>query len=138
MANSTVWLNGEELGGRPYGYSSFFFNLTPHLHFGVEKNVLAVRLSPEPDSSRWYPGAGIYRNVWLDITSPVHVAEWGTYVTTPNVTDEKATVTVTTEVRNQSEQDAKVEVRHTILDPSGKPVSKQSSGPLAVSADATR
>src|SRR3954468_5434668 len=138
MANSTVWLNGEELGGRPYGYSSFFFNLTPHLHFGPAANVLAVRLAPEPDSSRWYPGAGIYRNVWLDVTAPVHVAEWGTYVTTPNVTDEKATVTVTTEVRNQSEQDAKVEVRQTILDSSGKPVSKQSSGTLAVSADATR
>src|SRR5207244_10871990 len=60
MANSTVWLNGEELGGRPYGYSSFFFNLTPHLHFGPQPNVLVVRLAPEPDSSRWYPGAGIY------------------------------------------------------------------------------
>jgi beta-galactosidase len=138
MANSTVWLNGEELGGRPYGYSSFFFNLTPHLHFGPEPNVLAVRLAPEPDSSRWYPGAGIYRNVWLDVTAPVHVAEWGTYVTTPQVSDEKATVSVKTEVRNQSEQDAKVEVRQTILDPSGRPVSKQSAGTLAVSVDATR
>jgi beta-galactosidase len=138
MANSTVWINGEQLGGRPYGYSSFFFDLTPHLHFGPEANVLAVRLAPEPDSSRWYPGAGIYRNVWLDVTAPVHVAEWGTYVTTPQVTDEKATVSVKTEVRNQSEQEAKVEVRHTILDSSGKPVSKSTAGRLAVSADATR
>ncbi|HUK48495.1 MAG TPA: hypothetical protein VLW06_12920, partial [Terriglobales bacterium] len=56
MSNSTVWLNGEELGGRPYGYSSFFFNLTPHLHFGSEPNVIAVRLQPEPNASRWYPG----------------------------------------------------------------------------------
>ena len=75
MSNSTVWLNGEELGGRPYGYSSFYFNLTPHLRYGADPNVLAVRLQPEPDASRWYPGAGIYRNVWLDITAPVHVAE---------------------------------------------------------------
>jgi beta-galactosidase len=138
MANSTVWINGEELGGRPYGYSSFFFNLTPHLHFGAQANVVAVRLAPEPDSSRWYPGAGIYRNVWLDVSAPVHVAEWGTYVTTPQVTDEKATVSVKTEVRNQSENEAKVEVRQTILDSSGKPVSKGSAGTLAVSADATR
>jgi len=138
MANSTVWLNGKELGGRPYGYSSFFFNLNPHLRFGSAANVVAVRLAPEPDSSRWYPGAGIYRNVWLDVTAPLHVAEWGTYVTTPQVADEKATVSVKTEVRNQSEQEAKVEVRHTILDPSGRPVSKGSAGTLAVSADATR
>ncbi len=138
MANSTVWINGEELGGRPYGYSSFFFDLTPRLHFGSEANVVAVRLAPEPDSSRWYPGAGIYRNVWLDVTAPVHVAEWGTYVTTPQVTDEKATVAVKTEVRNQSDNEAKVEVRQTILDSSGRPVSKASAGTFAVSADATR
>lgn len=138
MANSTVWINGEELGGRPYGYSSFFFNLTPHLHFGSEANVLAVRLAPEPDSSRWYPGAGIYRNVWLDVTAPLHVAEWGTYVTTPQVTDDRATVSVKSEVRNESGNEASVEVRQTVLDSSGKPVSKGSSGKLAVSVDATR
>ena len=138
MANSTVWLNGKELGGRPYGYSGFFFDLTPELRFGSQTNVLAVRLTPEPDSSRWYPGAGIYRNVWLDITSPVHVAEWGTYVTTPQVSDEKAAVSVKTEVRNQSEQEARVEVRHVVLDASGRPVSKISSSTLAVSADGTR
>jgi beta-galactosidase len=138
MANSTVWINGEELGGRPYGYSTFFFNLTPHLHFGSEPNVLAVRLAPEPDSSRWYPGAGIYRNVWLDVTAPVHVAEWGTYVTTPQVTDESATVSVNTEIRNQSAKESKVEVRQTVVDVSGKPVSKTTAGSLELPADATR
>ena len=138
MSNSTVWLNGEELGGRPYGYSSFFFNLTPHLHYGSEANVLAVRLAPEPDSSRWYPGAGIYRNVWLDVTAPVHVAEWGTYVTSPQVMDDKATVSVKTEVRNDSTNEAKIEIRHTILDSSGKTVSKGAAPSVAVSADVTR
>ena len=127
MSNSTVWLNGEELGGRPYGYSSFYFNLTPHLRFGSETNVLAVRLMPEPHSSRWYPGAGIYRNVWLDITAPVHVAEWGTYVTTPNVSDQKATVAVKAEIRNQQENNAKVVVRNSVLDSSGKLVAKTES-----------
>jgi beta-galactosidase len=138
MANSTVWLNGEELGGRPYGYASYFFNLTPHLHFGSEANVLAVRLAPEPDSSRWYPGAGIYRNVWLDITGPVHVAEWGTYVTTPEVSDSKATVSVKADIRNQSDRDAQVKVRNTVLDQSGKVVAKASSDATAVSGEATR
>lgn len=138
MSNSTVWINGEELGGRPYGYSSFFFDLTQHLHFGSEANVVAVRLAPDPDSSRWYPGAGIYRNVWLDVTAPVHVAEWGTYVTTPQISDDKATVSVKTEVRNQSDNEVKVEVRQTVLDASGKPVSKGSAGSLAVSPDVTR
>ena len=138
MSNSTVWLNGEELGGRPYGYSSFFFNLTPHLHFGSEANVLAVRLAPEPDSSRWYPGAGIYRNVWLDVTAPVHVAEWGTYVITPQVTDEKATVSVKTEVRNDSANESTIEIRHSIVDASGKAVSQGRAPSVAVSADATR
>jgi len=95
MANSTVWLNGHQLGGRPYGYIGFCFDLTPHLRYGAE-NVLVVKLAPEDESSRWYPGAGIYRNVWLDITSFFHVAHWGTYITTPEVTDSAATVAIQT------------------------------------------
>ncbi len=91
MSNSTVWINGQKVGGRPYGYESFALDLTPYLKFGGE-NVLAVRLAPEDQSSRWYPGAGIYRNVWLNVTGGVRVAQWGTYITTPAVTDAKATV----------------------------------------------
>src|SRR6266567_748418 len=101
MSNADVWLNGHELGKRPYGYSSFAFDLTPYLHYGSQSNLIAVCLAPEEHSSRWYPGAGIYRNVWLDITGPVHVAEWGTYVTTPQVSDGAATVSVKTEIRNE-------------------------------------
>ncbi len=84
MSNAHVWLNGHEIGERPYGYSSFTLDLTPYLRWDGD-NVLAVRLKPEPDASRWYPGAGIYRNVWLTMTGPVHVAHWGTYLTTPDV-----------------------------------------------------
>jgi len=138
MSNSTVWLNGEELGGRPYGYSSFYFNLTPHLRYGSDPNVLAVRLQPEPDASRWYPGAGIYRNVWLDITAPVHVAEWGTYVTTPEVTDAKATVAIKAEIQNQSEHEAQVTIRNSVLDESGNAAGKPSTEKTAVSPEATR
>jgi beta-galactosidase len=124
MANSRVWLNGKELGGRPYGYIGFGFDLTPYLHFGAEANVLAVRLTPEDHSSRWYPGAGIYRNVWMDITGPVHVGRWGTYVITPEVADDKSSVAVKTEIRNQSDREAKIVLQTSILDPAGKMVSR--------------
>jgi beta-galactosidase len=124
MSNSTVWLNGHELGGRPYGYSSFEFDLTPDLKFGAE-NVVAVRLTPEDASSRWYPGAGIYRNVWLVVTGPVHVAHWGTYITTPEVSEASATVSVKSEVRNRNGQATKATVETAILDAAGKQVGQQ-------------
>jgi beta-galactosidase len=123
MANSTVYLNGRELGGRPYGYIGFGFDLTPHLRVGGP-NVLAVRLAPEPASSRWYPGAGVYRHVWLDVTGPVHVARWGTYVTTPVVTDEKATVEVRTELTNRGAAPARVVLETKVVDGEGKEVGR--------------
>jgi beta-galactosidase len=81
MAYANVWLNGQYVGGWPFGYASWRVDLTPHIKFGAE-NVLAIRLDNPPESSRWYPGGGIYRNVWLVKASPVHVAHWGTHVTT--------------------------------------------------------
>jgi len=124
MSNSTVWINGHELGRRPYGYISFAYDMTPYLNFGAQENVLAVRLTPEENSSRWYAGAGIYRNVWLTVTAPVHVAHWGTFVTTPKITDEKAAVSVKTEIANQSPQQARVTLRTSLLDASGHSVAK--------------
>src|SRR5437588_2478217 len=126
MANSRVWLNGHVLGGGPYGYSSFELDLTPHLNFGQD-NVLAVRLEPEDASSRWYPGAGIYRNVWLVTTGAVHVAHWGTYLTTPELSDAAATVAIRSEIRNRNAQPARVTVETSIEDAAGKQVSRQSS-----------
>ncbi|HEX8118537.1 MAG TPA: beta galactosidase jelly roll domain-containing protein, partial [Pyrinomonadaceae bacterium] len=93
MSYATVWLNGHFVGGWPYGYASFQLDLTPFVEYGAE-NVVAVRLDNPPDSSRWYPGGGIYRNVWLVKTSPVHVAHWGTYITTPEVSAASATVDI--------------------------------------------
>src|SRR4051812_26079570 len=93
MAYATVWLNGKFVGGWPYGYASFELDLTPYVEFGGD-NVIAIRVDNPPDSSRWYPGGGIYRNVWLVKTGPVHVGHWGTYVTTPEVTSSSATVQV--------------------------------------------
>jgi beta-galactosidase len=124
MSNSRVWINGHELGHRPYGYISFAYDMTPYLNFGAKENVLSVRLTPEENSSRWYAGAGIYRNVWLTVTAPVHVAHWGTFVTTPKITDEKAAVSVKTEVANQSLQEANVTLQTSILDASGHSVAK--------------
>lgn len=100
MAYARVWLNGHYLGTWPYGYNSFRMDLTPYLKFGGE-NVLAVNLNTEKWDSRWYPGAGIYRHVWLVKTNPVHVAHWGTYITIPEVRKDAATVKLAIAVDNQ-------------------------------------
>ena len=113
MSYSTVWLNGHLVGGWPYGYASYQVDLTPYLRTGGD-NVLAVRLDNPSDSSRWYPGGGIYRNVWLLKTSPVHVAHWGTYLTTPHVSPGEATVALQVAVQNDAAAAAVVQV-HTEL-----------------------
>ncbi len=82
MSYANVWLNGQYVGGWPYGYASWRVDLTPYVKFGGE-NVIAIRLDNPPNSSRWYPGGGIYRNVWLIKTAPVHIGHWGTCLTTP-------------------------------------------------------
>ncbi|HEX6623422.1 MAG TPA: glycoside hydrolase family 2 TIM barrel-domain containing protein, partial [Pyrinomonadaceae bacterium] len=110
MAYSAVWLNGQLVGGWPYGYASFRLDLTPYVEYGAE-NVLAIRLDNPPESSRWYPGAGLYRNVWLVKTAPVHVGHWGTYATTPEVTSEAATVDLKVTVDNRSNAAANVTLR---------------------------
>ena len=124
MANAHVFLNGHEVGSRPYGYIGFAVDLTPYLAPGDAENVLAVRLEPERNSSRWYPGAGIYRHVWLGSTGPVHVERWGTFVTTPDVSDERARVVVRTELKNHQAGPASVEVETTVVDAGGRPVAR--------------
>jgi beta-galactosidase len=124
MANSTVWLNGQELGGRPYGYIGFGFDLTPHLRRDGEENVLAVRLAPEPESSRWYPGAGLYRHVWLETTSAVHVARWSTVVTTPRVAETEALVNIVADVRNDGATSRTVRTHVEVVDPEGRVVAR--------------
>jgi beta-galactosidase len=109
MAYSLVWVNGQIVGGWPYGYSSFRVDITPYVKPG-ESNSIAVRvdnLNPtgtnwDQGTSRWYPGAGIYRDVWLVTTDPVHVAQWGTFVRTPEVSDASATIDLDVTVDNAS------------------------------------
>ena len=121
MAYATVWLNGHLVGGWPYGYTSWQVDLTPYLVFGGE-NQLAIRLDNPPSSSRWYPGGGIYRNVWLTKTRPVHVGQWGTQLTTREVSAASATVDLAVTIANDSSTSAAVGVTTQlfVLDPEGR------------------
>jgi beta-galactosidase len=125
MSYAMVWCNGHLVGGWPYGYASWRVDLTPYLMPSGE-NQLAIRLDNPPDSSRWYPGGGIYRNVWLTKTHPVHVGQWGTYLTTPEVSRERATVNLQVTVENDSSQVANVSVVTEIfaLAANGEPFGK--------------
>ncbi|MDR2948925.1 MAG: DUF4982 domain-containing protein [Prevotella sp.] len=122
--NSKVWINGHLLGERPNGYISFRYELTPYIKVG-EKNVIAVRVdNSQQPNSRWYTGSGIYRNVWLTTVNPLHVDHWGTYVTTPEVTKENATINIKTSVRNSSESAQRFELYSILLDKDGKEIAK--------------
>ncbi len=113
MSYASVWLNGRLVGGWPYGYSSWQLDLTPHVNFGGE-NQLAIRLDNPPSSSRWYPGGGIYRNVWLTKTHPVRVAQWGTFITSRAVSEEAATLDLAVTVANGSSEKTEVRVVTTV------------------------
>jgi len=123
MSYATVWLNGKLVGGWPYGYNSFRLDLTPWAQPGGS-NQLVIRLDNPPESARWYPGAGLYRKVWLTKTAPVHVAHWGTTVRTPQVSAQEATVAVEVRVDNDGASAARVDVLTEIfaLDADGKPM----------------
>ena len=108
MSEATVYLNGKEVYYNPYGYSSFHFDITPCLNTDGKENVLAVRLENKPQSSRWYPGAGLYRNVHLICTDPIHVPVWGTRVTTPHVENEFASVHLETMVCGGKEKHLRI------------------------------
>jgi beta-galactosidase len=121
MSYAVVWLNGQLVGGWPFGYASWRMDLTRYVKPGGE-NELVIRLDNPPNSSRWYPGAGIYRNVWLVKTSPVHVGHWGTRLATPEVSRERATVNLKVTLDNDSKQNANVSVATGVfpLDASGE------------------
>src|ERR1700733_3901904 len=119
MANSDVYCNGELLGHRPYGYVSFNYDLTSHLHTG--KNIIAVRVddSQQP-ASRWYSGAGINRQVRLITTNAIHIAPWGTFVTTPEVSAKSATIDVSATVTNDTDTLSSVMLSVSLIAPNGR------------------
>jgi beta-galactosidase len=135
--DSIVYCNGKEAGRHPYGYTGFALDLTDLVHTdGTTGNVIAVKVQNRLPSSRWYSGSGIYREARLVITEPVHVARWGTRVTTPEISAERALVRVATSVVNASGTDADVEVVSRIVDRKGRTVARTSSA-AAVTAERT-
>jgi len=116
--NAEVWLNGQWVGTHPYGYSSFWFDLTDKVKLG-SSNVLAVKVRNEGENSRWYSGSGIYRHVWLKTLALTHFEQWGTYVTTPEVSASAAKVNVKTKVLNESNQPARITLVTRIVDRTG-------------------
>ncbi len=133
--NSEVWINGQYLGKRPYGFIPFYYDLTPHIHLDGE-NVLAVKVDNSRQTNcRWYSGSGIYRHTWLLSTNQVHVAQWGTLVTTPLVSRGTATVQVKTAIKNEGKRIASCSLTTTLLDAEGKTIqSAESSQEVAPSA----
>lgn len=130
--NGEVWINGHYLGKRPYGYSTFEYELTPYLLYGAQRNVIAVKVdNSQQPNSRWYSGSGIYRNVWLTTLDRVHVEHWGTYVTTPEVSEQSASVLIQTKVSNGSNRSASVNLTTIIQDASGREVARASERNVA-------
>lgn len=113
MSYAIVWINGHLAGGWPYGYNSFRLDLTPYLNFGGT-NQLAIRIDNPNHSARWYPGGGIYRNVWLTKVAPVHIAHWGTFITTPEVSENEATIKLALTIENNAAAAQSIELRTQI------------------------
>lgn len=135
--DSTVYLNGHKLGTHAYGYTAFAFDLTPELKLGAT-NVLAVRVdnSAQPNS-RWYSGSGIYRNVRVIVANPTHLAHWGVFVTTPEVSATSAKIAIHAKVANESKQQDEVTVETTLFDKADNKIgSAQSELNIAPGADA--
>jgi beta-galactosidase len=123
--NPAVWLNGQLLGNHPYAYTGYNFDITSLVHTDGTDNVLAVQVPSAQPSSRWYSGSGIFRNVYLIATDPVHVARHGTFVTTPGLETSlqsgQAAVQIQTSIANDGTAPATVDLALTVTDPKGRP-----------------
>jgi beta-galactosidase len=118
--NSEVWINGQSLGVHPYGYTPFYYDLTPHLNPSGEKNTLAVKVNNHGKNSRWYSGSGIYRHVVLQVTDKVHIPIWGISVITPEVSKEKATVKLNIKIANEAKATGKLQITTRLVSPSSQ------------------
>jgi beta-galactosidase len=124
--DSEVWLNGVKLGRNPYGYTSFWFDISEGLKYG-EENVIAVKVKNEGENSRWYSGSGIYRHVWLTFMNDIHVEKWGTQVISKNVSESLAEVVIGNRIKNETPNPVKVVVRTLISDSNGDQVAETES-----------
>ena len=134
--NADFWLNGVHVGFHPYGYTSFAFDVTPHVKRSGT-NVLAVRVDNSGRNSRWYSGSGIYRHTWLTVTGPVRIPLWGVYVTTPTVRESKSVARVEVSVANLGARPSATQVRVTVRDPRGRVVAVRRAPAQSVAAGAT-
>ncbi|MBS1668130.1 MAG: DUF4982 domain-containing protein [Bacteroidetes bacterium] len=124
--NSEVWLNGHYLGRRPYGYSSFRYELTPFLKYGSNKNLIAVKVNNAPQpNSRWYSGSGIYRNVRLVTVGNLFIDHWGTCITTPVISQKSATAHIETKIKSKIGFQLPISVSTTIYGPAGNEIAHQ-------------
>jgi beta-galactosidase/beta-glucuronidase len=122
---SEVFVNGQSLGTRPYGYISFMYDATPHIEYGKD-NVIAVRVDHSRSAdSRWYTGSGIYRDVWLVYANPVHIAQWGVFAY-PVVNRNEGTLHIETEIENGTAQNTQLVVMHELFSPEGRTVARAS------------
>ena len=137
--NSEVWINGSFLGQRPSGYHSFYYECTPTLHFGEQSNVIAVRVDHSRFAdSRWYTGSGIYRHVHLIITDKLYIPVWGVSVTTSEVSTDRATVHIETQVRNDHDSESTTTLKSTIIGPESQDIVTTSSSTTLASGQTRR
>jgi beta-galactosidase len=112
--NPVIWVNGDSVGSHPYGYTSFWFDITDKVKPG-KNNVISVKVRNEGANSRWYSGSGIYRHVWLKVLNPVNIAQWGVSITTPVVTTDSAGINIKSKVNNQSDKPLQVRLITRIM-----------------------
>ena len=124
--NSDVWINGVHLGNHPYGYTSFYYDITDIIKRNG-KNIIAVQVKNVGVNSRWYAGSGINRHVWVIETNPIHVAQWGTFITTPEVSVSSAKVNIQTKVKNETGVSATITLVNKIVNAKGVEVARKSS-----------
>lgn len=130
---SDVYINGQHLGFRPYGFCSIEYDLTPYAQYGKE-NVISVRVNTTGGRPRWYSGAGIYRHAWLYVTNPLHVETYGIYITTPLVSEEKADLRIISTLRNATDKDQTLTVSQRVINRGGKSVAQSGRGKIVVPA----
>ncbi len=122
--DADVWINGHHLGNHPYGYTSFYYDLTDYLKTDGSTNRLAVQVQNEGSNSRWYSGSGIYRHVWLAATNPVHITQWGTFIKTESIKNSVAKMEVSTELKNDRKTDETFVLKLEAIDSEGSVVSR--------------
>jgi beta-galactosidase len=125
--NSDIWINGKHVGNHPYGYTSFYYDITSYLNPAGQTNSIAVQVKNEGRTARWYSGSGIYRHTWITMANPVHIGIWGVNINTPVAGENSAEINVTSTLLNSGKENKSVTIKVEIIDPSGLQVAKTES-----------